>query len=155
MVFDRILLVDDSANDAQLVQRALARAGLLESLQHISDPREAIAYLNGDAEYADRKRFPVPEIIFLDLKMPGIDGFQLLKWIRSQPHLARVVIIVLTRIDDLKLIQLAYQLGAQSFLSKDANFEEMRNVVRFLQDHAKVSSKLPRPVHADESCHAA
>jgi CheY-like chemotaxis protein len=79
-----ILLVDDSHSDAILLTRALKRAGLEESVIHIHDPREALAYLRGEDRYSDRDRFPLPDILLLDLKMPEIDGFQMLRWARRQ-----------------------------------------------------------------------
>jgi CheY-like chemotaxis protein len=132
------MLVDDSYNDALLIRRSLKQAGLKNPFFHIHDPRAAVAYLNGDGNYSDRNTYPLPDILLLDLKMPELDGFQVLKWARSQPHLASLVIVVVTRTDDPKLIQLCYQLGANSFLSKDANSEELRNFVKFFKHYSRV-----------------
>jgi CheY-like chemotaxis protein len=142
-MLENIMLVDDSHNDAMLLSRSLRRAGLEERVVHIHDPRKAVAYLKGDGEYADRNKYPLPEILLLDLKMPEMDGFQLLRWARSQSHLARLVIVVVTRTDDPRLIQMCYQLGANSFLSKDANVEELRNFVQFFTHYSRVSGCLP------------
>jgi CheY-like chemotaxis protein len=143
-MLENIMLVDDSLSDAVLLLRSLKRAGLEESVIHVHDPREAVAYLQGDGKYSDRRLFPIPDILLLDLKMPEIDGFQLLRWARSQPELARLVIVVVTRTDDPRLIQMCYQLGANSFLSKDANAEELRNFVQFFTHYSRVSGQLPQ-----------
>jgi CheY-like chemotaxis protein len=142
-MLENIMLVDDSHNDAILLSRSLARAGLEDRLIHIHDPRRAVAYLEGAGEYADRNKHPLPDILLLDLKMPEIDGFQLLSWARRQPHLAALVIVVVTRTDDRHLIERCYQLGANSFLSKDANLEEMRNFVQFFTHYSRISGRLP------------
>lgn len=154
-MFQRILLIEDSEDDALLTRRALMRAGFEDPLFHIDDPEEACDYLAGEGKYADRHTYPIPEVVFLDLKMPKIDGFQMLKWIKSQPHLGRVIVIVLTHMEDTKMIQLAYQLGAHSFLSKGADDDEVGNVVKFLRDYSKISSTLPRPPKSNGSSQAA
>ena len=147
-MLENIMLVDDSHSDAILLTRSLKRAGLKEAVIHIHDPREAVAYLKGDDRYADRNKHPLPDILLLDLKMPEIDGFQLLRWARSQPHLGRIVIVIVTRTDDPRLIQMCYQLGANSFLSKDANVEELRNFVQFFTHYTRVSGSLPESSNA-------
>jgi CheY-like chemotaxis protein len=138
------MLIEDSLDDAFALQRAFARVGFAEPLTHFTNPEKAIACLMGQGEFADREKHPLPEIVFLDLNMPRVDGFHVLRWIKSQPHLGRVIIIVITAVQDLKLIKLAYQLGAHSFLSKDANDEELANVVRFLRDYSRIAYALPR-----------
>ena len=143
-MLENIMLVDDSHNDAILLSRSLARAGLEDRLIHIHDPRQAIAYLEGAGKYADRNEHPLPDLLLLDLKMPEIDGFQLLSWARRQPHLAGLIIVVVTRTDDRRLIEMCYRLGANSFLSKDANIEEMRNFVQFFTHYPSVSGRLSK-----------
>jgi CheY-like chemotaxis protein len=154
-MFQRILLIDDSNDDALLLKRAFFRAGFQDPLFHISDPEIACDYLEGEGDYADRKTHPLPEVVFLDLKMPKLDGLQILKWIKSQPHLGRMIVIVLTHMQDVKMIQLAYQLGAHSFLAKNADEEEIQNVVKFLRDYSRIASTLPKPPKANGNSHAA
>lgn len=154
-MLQRILLIEDSADDAFLIKRALMRAGFDDPLFHLSDPDEACDYLAGEGKYSNRDKYPLPEVVFLDLKMPKTDGFQMLKWIKTQPHLARMIVIVLTNMQEVKMIQLAYQLGAHSFLSKNAEPEEVQNVVKFLRDYSKISSNLPKPPFSNGSSAAA
>ena len=150
---NKVLLIDDSADDAALITRALHQAGLSSHIFHIGDGAEALLYFQGEGEYADRTRFPTPDIVLLDLHMPGVDGFQLLKWIRQEPTLNRLVVVVLTGEQSPKLISLAYQLGANSFLSKSGTHEEMKNFVQFVRDYAKISHTMPNDASAtDEKC---
>ena len=144
------MLIDDCDDDALLMRVAFHQAGLDEPIHHIADPDEAFAYLGGEGKYFDRHQFPLPDVIFLDLKMPKVDGFHVIRWIRSQPHLARVFLIVLTNVHDTKLIQLAYQLGANSFLSKQASYEEVLNFAQFFRKFSSVSNRLPRSAETKE-----
>jgi len=139
-----IMLVDDSHDDALLIRRSLTLAGLSNRIFHIHNSRDAIDYLSGKGKYADRTKCPLPDILLLDLKMPEVNGFELLKWARSQSHLSRLIIVVITRTDDPRLIQMCYQLGANSFLSKNGNAEEMRNFVQFFENYSRVAGALPQ-----------
>src|SRR5437763_1889408 len=89
-----ILLVEDLEDDILLVRRAFAAAKLQIPLQIVRDGEEAIAYLMGIGKYAQRDEFPLPDLILLDLKMPKMDGMEVLRWIRSHPHLKALRVIV-------------------------------------------------------------
>lgn len=115
---ERILLVEDDEDDRFFMQLALQRAAIVDPLQVVNNGREAIAYLSGDAAYADRAKFPLPTVIFLDLKMPYLGGFEVLEWIRSRPQFAAIAIIVLTSSAEERDHKRAYQLGARSYLLK-------------------------------------
>jgi CheY-like chemotaxis protein len=147
-MLQRILLIDDSEGEALFVKRMLRDAGLEEPIYSIHDSEEAIRYLSGESEYSNRQKFPFPDIILLDLGMPKIDGYQVLRWLRGQPELARTLVIVLTAEMDPKRIQLAYQLGATSFLAKNSSMEEFRNFVEFFRGFSRVANILPRAVTA-------
>ena len=144
------MLIDDSEDDALLMRVAFRQAGLNEPIRHVADTDEAFAYLSGEEKYSDRDKYPLPDVIFLDLKMPKVDGFHVIKWIRSQSHLARVFLVVLTNVQETKLIQLAYQLGANSFLSKQASYEEVLNFAQFFRKFSSVSNRLPRDIQPKE-----
>ena len=90
-----ILLVEDNDDDRYFSQRALAKAGL-KSVFHVGDGQAAIDYLSGQKAYADRTKFPLPDIVFLDLKIPEINGHQVLEWIRTQPSLDRCLVYILS-----------------------------------------------------------
>lgn len=113
-----ILLVEDDPNDVLLMQRALRDVGLLDSLRVVKDGDEAVAYLSGKDDYADRERFPIPALVLLDLKVPRRSGHEVLGWLRSQPGLRRLPVVVLSASEQRSDIDKAYDLGANSYLVK-------------------------------------
>jgi len=125
-----ILLVEDDPNDVLLLERAFQKAGLQNLLKFVRDGGQAIDYLSGRGIYEDRNQFPLPFLLLLDLKMPGTDGFEVLQWIRSQPELMRLLIVVLTSSNLQSDVDRAYELGANSYLVKPVGFEEMVNLIK-------------------------
>ena len=91
-----ILLVEDDEHDVFFFRRALSKAGLQLPLRLVSDGEQAVQYLNGDGEYADRAEHPFPDIIFLDLKLPYLTGMEVLEYVQEQPALSTIEVIVLT-----------------------------------------------------------
>lgn len=148
-MLQRILLIDDSEGEALYVKGMLREAGFAEPIFHINDPEEAVAYFQGDGKFADRAKFPIPDVVLLDLNMPQMDGYQFLKWFRGQPEFTRVMVVVLTGESNPKRIALAYQLGANSFLAKHANVEEFRNFVEYFRAFSRVANNLPREKDGD------
>src|SRR5262245_23868845 len=104
------LLVDDTDDDVQLVRRAFIKAKVLNPLQTVKNGEEAIAYLSGTGKYANRVEFPLPSLVLLDLKLPGLDGFDVLRWVRQQEGLKALRVVVLTASDDMRDVNTAYQL---------------------------------------------
>lgn len=128
-----ILLVDDNLDDIFLTKRAFQRAELKHLVQSVSSGSDAIAYLSGDSPYADRSVHPLPNLVLLDIKMPAIDGFDVLRWIRRQPQLSRLCVVMLTSSDDLRDVHLAYMLGANCFLVKPLNAWNPSDLSRSLE----------------------
>ncbi|HTK83134.1 MAG TPA: response regulator [Bacteroidota bacterium] len=120
-----ILLVDDSETDVFLMQRAFQKAGVMYPLVIVRNGEEAIAYLQGERMYANREQFPLPIAMLLDLKMPNIDGFEVIKWVRTQPILKRLIIIAQTSSPRIEDINLVYDLGANGFLTKPGSIDEL------------------------------
>jgi len=120
-----ILLADDNAEDVLLITLALKRSRIDNPLVAVSDGDEAISYLKGEGRYARRARFPIPSLIFLDLFMRRVDGFGVLTWLRQQPTLKHLPVIVITSSCFDSNVKRAYQLGADSFLVKPTEFEEL------------------------------
>ena len=148
-----ILLAEDGENDILLTRRAFAKAGLLNPLHIVRDGAAAIAYLKGDGPYANRAEYPLPDLLLLDLKMPQKDGFEVMRWIRDQPSLRGLRIVVLTASDEIRDVNLAYQLGAASFLVKPVVFEHFVEVSQTLKGYWLWMSKAPeisRPNPAPE-----
>ena len=125
-----ILLVEDDPNDVFLLERAFEKAGLRDLLKVVTDGGQAIDYLSGRGAYEDREQFPLPFLLLLDLKMPGTDGFEVLQWVRAQPELARLLIVVLTSSNVQSDVDRAYELGANSYLVKPVGFDEMVNLIK-------------------------
>ena len=125
-----ILLAEDDPNDVLLIQRAFQKAGFQNSLKVVRDGEQAIAYMSGSGDYSDRKRFPLPFLLLLDLKMPGTDGFEVLQWVRADRDLKRLLVIVLTSSNLQSDVDRAYDLGANSYLVKPVEFQEMVNMIQ-------------------------
>jgi CheY-like chemotaxis protein len=121
-----ILLVDDQENDVLLTRLALQRAGLDLPVYSVPGGMEAIAYLNADPPYQDRFRYPLPASVLLDIQMPHMDGFEVLRWVRKQPNVANLPVVMLTGSRTKSVVETARLLGATSFFVKDfANAAEL------------------------------
>jgi CheY-like chemotaxis protein len=143
------LLVEDAESDAILIRRAFIKGNIVNPLQVVGSGDQAIAYLKGEGAFSNRAEYPLPELVLLDLKLPGIDGFQVLRWIRQQPELKALRVVVLTSSDRIQDVNLAYQLGANSFLVKPVDFERFVEISQALKGYWLWLSKAPeleRPV---------
>jgi len=109
-----ILLVEDQEEDILLIRRAFKKANFINTLQVVRDGEEAIAYLNGSGKYRNRDEYPLPALVLLDLKLPRLDGLEVLKWIRGQPGLSTLRVVVLTASQRIQDVNAAYQMGANS-----------------------------------------
>lgn len=125
-----ILLVEDNPDDAFFMCRALADAGVSIPVIHLQDGREAIAYLSGSHQYADRTKHPLPSIVFLDLNLPFKTGLQVLEWLRQQPNFAKLVVIVLTSSNEPVDLSRAYRLGANSYVVKPPTTDQLLDLAK-------------------------
>jgi DNA-binding response OmpR family regulator len=133
MNYTCILQVEDEANEVFLLQRAFAQAGIANPVQVASDGQMAIDYLSGSGRFADRGKFPMPGLMLLDLKLPRRSGREVLEWIRSQPGLNKLVVIVFTSAQYVGDVSLAYELGAKSFIIKPTDFSQYLDIARLLK----------------------
>lgn len=140
---ETILLIEDDDNDILLVRRALEKARLVNSLQVVSDGEEAVAYLSGAGKYADRRRYPLPALVLLDLKLPRRSGFEVLAWLRKQPGLKRTRVVVLTSSRNGTDVNRAYELGANSYLVKPVRFEDLVDLLKMVHLYWMVVSERP------------
>ena len=138
-----ILLVDDREDDVLLVRRALAKANVPNPLFVVHDGEEALAYLDGMGRYSNRDEYPLPDIMLLDIKMPKMDGFEVLRQVRSRSELKALRIIVLTSSEDIFDVNKGYDLGANSFLVKPMEFENYTAMMRTLSAFWLHQSKNP------------
>ena len=128
-----VLVVEDDPYDAKLIARAIERSRILNPVQTVGDGETAIAYLDGQPPYGDRVQHPLPVLILLDLKMPRLDGFEVLQWIRSQAGLRRIPVVVMTSSSMTSDIGRAYDLGANSYLVKPVGTEAFIDLLKTVE----------------------
>jgi len=127
-------MADDSEEDCLLVERAFQKSERMRFLGRVSDGDEAIAYLKGDGKYADREKFPFPDLLLLDLKMPGTDGFQVLKWLQTQSF-PEMVVIVLSGSERGEDRAQALDLGAHSFQTKQVDLANQLKMMNLFEQY--------------------
>jgi CheY-like chemotaxis protein len=125
-----LLLVEDDPDHVLLIQRAFAKANLVNPLKIVRDGEAAIAYLSGTGEFADRQRYPLPSLVLLDLKLPRKSGLEVLDWIRGEPSLRVLPVVILTSSDEARDVERAYALGVNSYLLKPVRFEDLLEMVK-------------------------
>ncbi len=123
-----ILLADDSDDDEILFRRVIRLSGLPNPVIRVKDGEEAIAYLKGEGIYSDREKHPLPMVLMLDVKMPKKTGFEVLEWVRAQPRFEELLVVVFPNSDRIEEIRRAYQLGADSVLTKPCQVEDMKTL---------------------------
>lgn len=132
-----ILLAEDNPNDVLFIERALQRGNLPLTLHHVQNGEEAVSYLQGGAPYVDRERYPRPNLVISNMKMPRINGLQLLAWIRQQPELSDVPVVVLSSSGDPEEVKHCERLGACSYFIKPV---DLNHLVKTL---SKITALLP------------
>ena len=142
-----ILLVENNPDDVLLVLRAFQRASVSRPVQVVTSGMDALAYVQGALPYDDREKHPLPAMVLLDIRMPGMDGFEVLRWIRGQFDFAHLCVVMLTSSDNIHDANQAYRLGANSFLVKPLDFENAGELARSLDTLlASKRSQRTRPV---------
>jgi CheY-like chemotaxis protein len=140
-----VLLVENDKNEALFLNRSLSRTGWVNFIHNVQDGEEAVRYLQGLEKYADRHLYPVPDVILTDLKMSGMGGMGVLKWLKSHPQFFVIPIIVLTDSQSPSDIQNAYALGANAYMVKPTNPDEFEEMVRNTLEYW-ASCRTPRPM---------
>jgi CheY-like chemotaxis protein len=125
-----ILLVEDNPHDAELVIRALRNHDLAPHLVHLPDGQAALDFLFGSGTHRGRDLRKRPKVVLLDLKLPKVDGIEVLRRIRADERTKQLPVVVLTSSREVRDISTAYQLGANSFIVKPVEFESFLNVIR-------------------------
>lgn len=133
--FATILVVEDDENDQELLKRAIQRAGVESPVHFVNDGAEAIAYMMGEGKYSDRKAFAYPTFIITDLKMPGVDGFGVLEFLKANPEWAVIPTVVLSASADRDDIKKAYMLGASSYHVKPNDPAALTNQIQVLHSY--------------------
>jgi two-component system response regulator len=124
-----ILLVEDNPSDAELTIRALKRSKIVNSLIHLKDGADALDFIFCEGKYADRVMSSKPKLILLDLKMPKVNGIEVLRKIKSTDSTKAIPVVVLTSSKEDPDIQTCYDLGANSYIVKPVEFESFTKAV--------------------------
>jgi CheY-like chemotaxis protein len=129
-----VLLADDSEDDGLLLEMAFGELDRLRLLPRMCDGEQTIAYLSGIGRYVDRRKYPLPDLLLLDLKMPRVDGFQVLEWLRMNP-LPKLVIAVLSGSNRTEEVAQAMNLGAHFFHTKELGNGHQLAALKSLERH--------------------
>lgn len=124
-----IILIEDNHFEAELALKALERSHLANSFHHIDDGEEALDFIQFKGKYADRASLPQPKLILLDLKLPKVDGLEILKAIKTNAVTKSIPVVVLTSSQEERDVVESYQLGANSYLVKPLNFESFSKAI--------------------------
>ena len=138
-----ILLVEDRDDDIAIILKGFEAANIKNPVTVVRDGEEAIQYLDHKGIFTDCEKYPRPHLILLDLKMPKVDGFDVLRWVRSQQHLSGIIIVVLTSSNQIRDVNDAYKLGANSFLVKPDDFQNVASMATLLKDYWLFGNRAP------------
>ena len=139
-----ILLVEDNPDDVLFLERAFAATGVAVPLRIVKDAGGAIDYLIGEGKYADRSTYPLPALVLLDLKMPGASGLVVLRWLREQPVLKRLPVVMLTSSAQEEDIAQAFDLGINSYVVKPSGLKQLSEVARQIETYWLSLNHRPR-----------
>ena len=130
-----ILLIEDNRMDVELTLDAFKEARLANTIHVANNGQEGLEYMFGRGEYADRQKYPLPHLVLLDLKMPRVDGFEVLRQIKSAPLIKRIPVIILTSSKEEGDRALSYDSGANSYLVKPVSFEGFAEVIKSINGY--------------------
>ena len=140
-----ILLVEDSMSDAELTIRALTKANLANNLVHVNDGAEAIEFIFGRGRYQDRALTNLPKLILLDIKMPKVDGIEVLRQIKENEKTGLIPVVIMTSSKEEQDIIASYRLGVNSYVVKPLNFEGFAKAIGGLGLYWLLLNEMPSP----------
>ena len=129
-----VLAAEDSSDDYLLIQQGFGKMERIRLVGQVADGEETIAYLKGDGQYADRQKFPFPDLLLLDLKMPGLDGFDVLRWLQTQSF-PNLVVIVLSGSERCEDMSQALQLGAHLYQTKRLDLAQQIQMLKLIEQY--------------------
>jgi CheY-like chemotaxis protein len=140
-----ILLVEDNPDHAELVRRSLEHFRAPNFLHHVEDGETALDYIFGHGRYANRGQFPAPDLVLLDLRLPRMDGFEVLRQVKAHPNLHRTPVVMLTTSDAERDAAMAYEHHASGFVTKPVDFQRLSQLIKDLGFHRMASNDNPPP----------
>ena len=141
-----ILIAEDDENDAIILERALRKVGFTNPFHFCRDGTEVIDYLRGEGRYQDRNTFPFPRILITDLKMPKMNGLDVLRWLHDQPECNIIPKVVFTASKQTSDIQEAYKWGANSYMVKPGGYERLTELLKIFFDYWQMCEKPQLPL---------
>lgn len=130
-----VLIAEDSEADIFFLLRAFAASGVSNPVHVVRTGAEAIQYLSGEGKYSNRAKYPMPNIVLLDLKMPSTDGLEVLRWKAYRPELQKILWVALSNFDGIKTINGAYAAGATTFLTKPLDGQDVQHLIEGFNDY--------------------
>ncbi|TBR42139.1 response regulator [Marinomonas agarivorans] len=130
-----ILLVEDNQDDYEATLRSLKKSHFLNPVHWCKNGKDALDYLYNEGNYADDIETRLPDLILLDLNMPGVDGRQVLKKIKADPKKRSIPVVILTTSKDHKDIEACYDMGASTYIQKPVDFEGLTQAIRTMKDY--------------------
>ena len=134
-----LLIVEDNADDITMLRRVLTQAGTVNPVQIVSNGEEAIKYLSGEGQFADRTRFPLPRLMITDINMPRRGGFELLRWLRAHPQVQAVPSLILTGSNSPADIEQAFQGGVHGYFVKPSNLKDLQSMFQLIHNYWALS----------------
>lgn len=138
-----VLLVEDNPDDAELILRALEKSDLTHKLHHVDDGAKALDFMFGSGVYAMRYAAPLPRVVLLDLKLPKVDGLEVLRRLKSDSRTRRVPIVVLTSSNEPSDIGFSYDFGTNSYIVKPVDFAELTAIVSAVGAYWLAHNQIP------------
>ena len=136
-----LLVADDDPNDLQLLNLAIRHNGINVEIRELHDGTEVIAYLQGTGRFAERDIYPIPDLLLLDLKMPRMNGLDVLKWLREHPECARIPTVMLSNSDIDHDIDQAYRLGVNTYFIKPGDYKQFIELMGLMLDYWAASQR--------------
>jgi CheY-like chemotaxis protein len=126
-----ILIAEDSEDDALFLKRAFRKIGMTNAVQILTNGQDVIDYLRAEGKFEDRRQFPFPSVLFTDIKMPRVNGFEVLEWLRDHPECKVIPTIMFSSSGQPEDVERAYKLGANAYFIKPASLGELEEMLRY------------------------
>ena len=139
-----ILQVEDDPNDVFFLQKAMKKMGIANPIHVATDGQQAIAYLGGVGPFGDRRKFPLPCLVLLDLKLPYVMGLEVLRWIRKEPATSTLPVVMLSASAEEADIAASYRLGANAFMCKPPEASKLEAMVKAVSDFWLTHNTVPQ-----------